>query len=244
MKKRWVFLLTTVAFWAVATPFLVNFGEEKGITSLALVSHSRDELKSEAVAEWLDLSSDQYTSLSSFNLRDGAEKLLKSGLIDQVQLYKLKPSTLVVSYRLREPYATIANWKNLGVDREGNVFSLYPFFSPKELPEIVLKEEGQLDFTPLKETHFAPFFEAKKILLMELLLFPWTFSRLDLSRMNQGHPYGGEVVLTLKNGEKGLFIRLWREDIESVLQKLAPLLECLPEAGGVDLRVPSRTLVF
>ncbi len=244
MKKSIIFLVTTVVFWSLATPFLWKSEERGDIVSLALVSHSHDRLKSEAIAEWLDLSAEKSTPLNSFNLRQGEEKLLKSGVIEKVQLYKLKPSALVVSYTLRTPYASIANWKNLGIDSRGFAFPLSPFFSPKELPEIVFIEDPQLRFAPMKEVQFNQFLLAKKILMMEGLFFPWTVAKIDLSRLKEDHPYGGELVLTVKNGERRLFIRLWLDGFEKSLTEFASLLSTIDEGIGVDLRLSSRILVF
>jgi|GEM_PF-3071365 len=246
MKKAALFLLTTALFWVAVLPFLWR-GEKKDrgeVLSLALVSESRDQLKSDAVAEWLNLSAEKFTPLTTFNLKEGAEKLLKIGLMQKVQLYKLEPSALVVSYTLREPFATVANWKNTGIDRGGHLFPLSPFFSPKELPELVFKKNQQLDYVSMVEAKLQQFPLAKSILQKNHLFFPWNIARVDLSRLDVEHPYGGEWVLTLKRGEQLLFVRLWLERYEESLSDLAKLLPKIEKGTGVDLRLSSRILVF
>jgi len=238
MKKTPLFLLTTAIFWSIATPFLWKQEEARPITMLALVPHSRDEIKADAIAEWLDLSNDHPTFLESFDLREGGRKLINTGIFQQARLYKLMPETLVVSYTLKKPYAIIANWKNLGVDKEGNFFPLSPFFTPKELPEIVFPKQPTLD---LQAQEF-PY--ALKLLGKEPTLFPWVFAGVDLSRLDSEHPYGGELVLTLKNGDKRLFVRLWFGQYEETLSQFAALLPTLGEASTVDLRLSSKVLVY
>lgn len=237
MKNSVLFLLTTAIFWTIATPFLWKKEEQKAITYLALVPHSHDEIKPDAIAEWLDLSIDRPTFLSSFDLKEGEKKLQSAGVIQQVRLYKLQPETVVVSYTLRKPYATVANWKNLGVDREGHFFPLSPFFTPKELPEIVFQKHSTLD----NQAEQFPF--AKKLLSSEPRFFPWTFAGVDLSRLQKEHPYGGELVLTLKSGEKKLWVTLWAAHLEEDLSTLASLLPALNNVTTVDLRLCSKILV-
>ena len=107
-----------------------------------------------------------------------------------------------------------------------------------EVPEIVFSEQPTLD---LQAQEFPI---AMKLLEKEPTLFPWAFARVDLSRLDGEHPYGGELVLTLKNGDKRTFIRLWFDHHEQTLSQFATLLPTLGEATTIDLRLSSKVLVY
>jgi hypothetical protein len=43
-----------------------------------------------------------------------------------------------IDYEVRKPIAWLSDYKNIAIDREGFLFPVAPFFSPKQLPEIYL----------------------------------------------------------------------------------------------------------
>lgn len=132
MKSFLIVLLTTFLFWGPIFSFwFYKQGEERApeeIAKIATLSSSSEELKTEAIVEWLNLSVEKKMTLETFNLREGVQNLLKSLVILQAKIYKLPPSALVVSYTLREPLAYVLNWKNCAVDEAGVLFPL-PHFS-------------------------------------------------------------------------------------------------------------------
>jgi len=68
-----------------------------------------------------------------------AYSLLRSSpLIANAHLSRLAPSTLYIDYEVRKPVAWLADFKNIAIDAGGHLFPVYPFLSPKRLPEIYL----------------------------------------------------------------------------------------------------------
>jgi hypothetical protein len=95
-------------------------------------------LQTAYLAELLDLSCNQFTSLYTLDCKKAALKLLSSPLISEASVKKVFPGTLYIEYEIRKPIAYLADYQNIGIDREGYLFPMSPFFSPKELPELYL----------------------------------------------------------------------------------------------------------
>ncbi|MBI3508888.1 MAG: hypothetical protein HY069_04575 [Chlamydiia bacterium] len=98
----------------------------------------KEALKTAYLAQQLGLSVDRPLSLYAFNLKKGCERLLASPLIAKASLKAIFPATLYVDYEVRKPCAYLQDYENIALDREGYLFPVSPFFSPKELPEIYL----------------------------------------------------------------------------------------------------------
>src|SRR5690606_3496846 len=63
---------------------------------------------------------------------------LASPLISTAKINRLPPNTLYIDYTVRNPIAWLADYKYTAIDREGYLFPVIPFFSPKELPGVDL----------------------------------------------------------------------------------------------------------
>jgi cell division septal protein FtsQ len=237
MKPFLVIIGTTLLFWVIAVPFLFHQDAIKSeeIQKIGILSTSSESLKLEPIVEWLQLSKDNPSTLDTFDLKEGRERLLKTGLIKEASLYKLPPATLIVCYTLRDPFATVANWNNCVIDEEGVLFPFAPFFTPKELPEIVFPIDSSLEFRPFEGVEFSHFPLAKKIYSKIPRL-----SRIDLSRLDPNHPRGGEIVLTL---EPTLYVRAWLDEWEKRMKDLPLLLPKIQGKRTLDLRVPSRAIL-
>ena len=112
--------------------------ERYRITSLIQTGPEKEVLKTVYLAELLGLSSNAPTNLYKFNLELAKDALLASPLIRSVELKKQAPSTLYIDYEVRTPIAWIGDYKNIAIDRDGMLFPVAPFFSPKQMPEIYL----------------------------------------------------------------------------------------------------------
>ncbi len=108
------------------------------IVAIVQMNPEKESLKTEYLAELMDLSCDHPANLYRFNLNAAKQKLLQSPVIKTARLKKIKPGTLYVEYSLRQPYAYLSDYKNVAIDREGYIFPMIPFFTPKKLPEIYL----------------------------------------------------------------------------------------------------------
>lgn len=136
------------------------------IQSVIQTGPEKEALKTAYLAELLDLSLDHPTHLFALDLKKAGQKLLSSPLIAKAQVQRMPPHTLYIDYEVRKPIARLRDYENVGVDREGFLLPLSPFFSPKELPEIYLGlppfgqsqdaqgRSGGLWQTPVHNRHF------------------------------------------------------------------------------------------
>jgi hypothetical protein len=105
----------------------------------------KEALRSDYLMELLSLSSDVPAAFDSLDLSGAQKKLLKSPVIQEVFVKKIKPNMLYVDYTVRTPTAWVSDFVNTALDKEGVIFPVHPFFSPKRLPEIYLGESGLKD---------------------------------------------------------------------------------------------------
>ncbi|HEY2810315.1 MAG TPA: hypothetical protein VGJ00_02865 [Rhabdochlamydiaceae bacterium] len=111
---------------------------DKYVRSIIQTGPQKQILKTEYLAEILGLSADAPQHVSILNLPKLKEKLLSSPLISHAELKIIKPNSLYIDYTVRQPIAFLGDFENVAIDREGYPFPFAPFFTPKNLPEIVL----------------------------------------------------------------------------------------------------------
>lgn len=107
------------------------------INAIAQLSHN-EPIPSWQLAEVLELSHDVHSNLYCFDTAIAVERLQSCPVIKKATVRKSKPGTIHVDYETRVAEAFIADYDNMACDREGTIFPLQPFFSPKNLPEIYL----------------------------------------------------------------------------------------------------------
>jgi len=112
--------------------------EKYRIVAIIQTGPEKEALKTAYLAELLSLSADQSLSIYAFDLKKAERKLLSSPLIRDAKIKRLPPGTLYIDYEVRKPIAWLADYQNTGIDRDGYLFPMTPFFSPKQLPEIYL----------------------------------------------------------------------------------------------------------
>lgn len=108
------------------------------IFSIIQTGSEREALKTSYLAELLELSVDRPQSLYGFNLKKAKQKLLASPLIAHAEVKAYFPSSVYIDYEVRKPIAILSDYQNIAIDREGYLFPIAPYLSPKELPEIYL----------------------------------------------------------------------------------------------------------
>lgn len=107
------------------------------IVALVQTSADADGLKTAYLAELLDLSIDRPVNLYSFNSKEAESKLLKTSVLKTVKVRKILPGTIHVEYAKRKPVAYYGDYANTAVDAEGVIFPFKPFFTLKNLPEVI-----------------------------------------------------------------------------------------------------------
>jgi hypothetical protein len=112
--------------------------ERYRIATIIQTGPEKGALKTPYLAELLNLSSDKPFPLYAFDCKKAESRLLASPLISHAKVKRVPPSSIYIDYEVRRPLAQLADYKNIAVDKEGYLFPITPFFSPKNLPEIYL----------------------------------------------------------------------------------------------------------
>ena len=86
----------------------------------------------------MGLSFDNPTSLREFDAKSAELQLLQSPVIQSAKVQTIQPNIVYIDYTVRQPIAWIYDYLNVAIDRDGFLLPVYPFFSPKNLPEIYL----------------------------------------------------------------------------------------------------------
>lgn len=112
------------------------FAYENQIHSIIQTGPQKEVLKTEYLAELLQIAQDVPTSIIFFDEQLAKQRLLSSPLIAQAEVKVLKPAAIYIDYTVRQPVAWIEDYKNVVMDKAGYPFPFYPFLSPKNLPYI------------------------------------------------------------------------------------------------------------
>lgn len=211
------------------------------ITAIIQTGPEREVLKTSYLAELLELSVDIPTNIYAFDIKKGEEKLLASPLIESAQIKKILPNILYIDYEVRKPVAWLGDYQNVAIDKEGYLFPMVPFFSPKELPEIYLGlppfgeaedskgRRGGLWKTPLQNQYLSLAFE----ILQFLEGSPWKeglrIKRIDVSNAFSPSLGTREIVifteedLVLHQGDKSfccIFPKMLRLSPKEYVQQM------------------------
>jgi len=206
------------------------------ITTIVSRSHTSDIVAPSVFAEFLDLSCDAPTNLYTFSPRGALSRLKALDAFSRVKVRRVRPGIVIIDYTLRTPLAKLADYENRAIDATGaHIFPLYPFFSPKKLPELYL---GSSEPERLKL--------ALEVLgkAGEAICWPFRIKALDVS----GRFAGGanrEIILSVEEeksqGAKTYVLRLDGKDWQDGLERffaLTPTLDSLPKNGD-DVAAPS-----
>lgn len=105
------------------------------ISTIIQTGPEKEALKTAYLAELMGISVDRPVSIYRFDPKRARTQLLKSPVIKTAQVKILKPNTLFVDYTVRKPYVWLADFDNVALDEEGYPLPIFPFFTPKKLPE-------------------------------------------------------------------------------------------------------------
>ncbi|NDD57957.1 MAG: hypothetical protein EBZ47_01715 [Chlamydiae bacterium] len=150
------FLITGSAYMFIQDRILKPASKEQKdpvITALIQTGPQREALRSDYLAELIGISRDRPVKFTKFDIKKGLDALLSSPLIQQANIKIIKPSSLYVDYAVRQPIAWVYDFENMGIDKEGFLVPMYPFFPPKCLPELYL---GLSEFQQAPSENFFP----------------------------------------------------------------------------------------
>jgi len=166
------------------------------IVTIVQTGPQKEALKTTYLAELMGLSIDRPQTIYSFDTVQAQKDLLRSHVIKEAKVKILPPKSVYVDYTVRQPIALLYQYENIAIDAEGYLFPLLPFFPPKKLPEIYLKE-------PFKNPLQGADFELAKTFL-QLLEIPLYKNLIHVKRIDLSHifatSYGRrEIVLQLED---------------------------------------------
>lgn len=220
-----------------------------------IIQTSRSEaMPSWQLAELLELSHDFRTNLYCFDSKAAIERLQACPVIKKALVRKAKPGIIYIDYETREAKVFVADYDNMVCDREGSIFPLLPFFSPKSLPEVYLG----IRFSNEKIAWDTSLKSEKLDLAFSIIDFVEThfpvgarLLRVDVHKAFAPSAGEREVILLVQEGEKNSFVRLRGAAFEADLRlflALQPQLKKMENEHNqsdqiVDLRSPGIALV-
>lgn len=207
LKKALLILLFSICLCSLLPYFLfLMIRHQRAVHASYLIDSviqtgpKKMALKTDYLCQLMGLSIDQQTHIDDFDTDAALTHLLECPVIKEAHVKTIEPSSVYVDYSVREPLATLYDFENIAVDKEGYLFPLYPFFTPKNLPQIYLGlpanydlkkpligKEIEIAFSLLRLVQQCPFIE-------ELLI-----KRIDVSQVNASSYGKKEIVLFLED---------------------------------------------
>lgn len=153
---------------------------------------------------------------------DKINKKLKSfPIFKSIDAEMTKEGALQVSYFLRNPEYQLKDYSHCGVDEEGFIVPLTPFYTPKKLTQIFLGLE-QLTF--LKAHHITLANQVMDFFRLHQL-DQLTVAMIDLSKMKAAIKSHQEVIVTVEFLDKKHYLRLHPHYINKALIRYVSLFK-------------------
>lgn len=267
------FFLCFIIFFIVFFSFFGVFQKKQKknfqvpIKAIVQTGPLKEALKTAYLAELLNLSADQPTLTSDFNTKEAVARLLSSPVIKKAEVQIREPGIVYVEYVTRKPVAILSNFENTALDAEGYPFPLTPFFSPKNLPEIYLNLEEEIQFNKSingKGKELA--FEIMNLINPLVVSSLFNLIRIDVSKSFEKSFGQREIILvtedvfitSLKNREirfhfpsiLRLSTKTYAQDLANYLKLREQILEkerrelVLPEEGVFDVTAQEKVIDF
>jgi len=216
IKKRKLFIWSLIAAIFVACMGLFSFvfihkyyetrkvDPKYSILSLVQTGPKKEALATRYFCELLELSFDKPTNLYSLDLKWAKEKLLTSPVIEKVELKKIFPNTLFIDYTTRTPIAWLYDFENVLIDKKGHLFPAHPFFSTKNLPQIYLGlnlEMENMNEEPLNSMEIKLAFSLLNCLKQLKENYNFQIKRIDVSQA-LAPSYGKRQIVLMLEHEK------------------------------------------
>ncbi len=205
------------------------------LSSIVQTRSGGETLPSLFFAEILGLAIDRPVNIYDFDIENATASLEKTHLFQEMSLQKVKPNTLLVDYRLRQPIAYVGGLSNTAFDQEGMLLPGSPFYSPKNLPEIYLNLGEDVAWGEQVEA------EKLELVLQLLSLFePGEVKSIDLTQIGGSSLGTREIILHLKEGS---FLRLTPKVYSREIRNYRSLQPHCSGAHIVDLRIPQMAFL-
>lgn len=208
------------------------------IKAIVQETSDTDPLKTNQLAEILELSWDHPTNLYQLDLGLAKQKLEAFPLIKEAHLRRGSPDFLYLTYSMRKPFAKLGKISNTVIDQEGMLFPFTPFFSPKNLPtftlgkDIALKWGEKIPHEKLSLS-FQVFEEIKKMHFFgEIEIEIDTSSAHALSLGEQ------KVIVILRERGQIHYLVLDPQEFKDGIKRYQMLKGKIHLNGMIDLRLP------
>lgn len=226
------------------------------IVAIVQSSNDYDSLPTLFFAEILKLSKDEPTNLYAFDTHFAKRKLASCPLIKAVDVKRIKPGSLYIDYALRQPSFYLRDVKNGSVDEEGIIFPFSPFFTPKNIPELVIGDTKE----NLKWGHML---DGKKLALAKSVRDEierhfdhqlLRIKRIDVSRINATSYGQRELIVILEEvsydqplNVETTILRLHHQEYLNGIALYKRLCEYLGKSTRpqiVNLRIPDLAFIL
>jgi hypothetical protein len=223
------------------------------ILSIIQTGKNKERLSTEYLAEILELSSDTNSNLFGYQIDAATKRLINSPLIKSAKVHKVKPDSLSIEYTLRTPLYCLKDYSNTGIDADGVLIPLKPFFENYQLVEVCL---GNLEFNSLwgekiPAELLKPVFEISEEINHLSLLNNFEIRRIDVSRLNAPSLGDRQIILVCNEIRSGnvWYFRLRESDLPQQLLSFAIFFQSqyqkneTPKSKVIDLRLPNLAFI-
>lgn len=198
-----------------------------------------EALKTAYLAELLQISADRPLTASRFNAQIAKSRLLASPVIEEAKVKLHELETIYIDYTVRQPVAWLYDFENSAIDANGYPFPIYPFFTPKKLPEIYVGISKMAFGKPLKDRRVE-----LALFLLQLAESKVDVMRLDVSKAFEKSLGQKEVVMMVSERGFTKTLRLTPKNFAEELANYLELKEKLPPKPQViDLRISKLAFV-
>ena len=204
----------------------------------------KEALSTLYLTELLGLSMDQPQNYFAFDETKALRKLLNCPCIAYAQVKKIKPNKVFIDYELRRPVALYADFENMAIDAERHIFPLIPYFSPKQLPEIVLGEHKFSDIVMGEKIELA--FSVFLTLCYAGLGESASIRRIDVSKAYCPSYGKREIVVVIDHKQEKHYLRLTEKTLSSGIANYLSLIQNIePQQATriIDLRIEKLAYV-
>jgi hypothetical protein len=220
----------------------------KSIVKISQLSLQKEAVSSLYLTELLGLCVDKPVTCEEFDLQSAKAKLLASPLIDDAEVSFIADDHIQVRYFHVTAVAVLSDFKNVGIDKQGKLFPVRPFLSPRGLVQVFLGIEEVLEgrnISVYKE--YQRWLFAKKVLdELQALSLEGVISAIDVSHIEERSLGKNELIVSINNLQRKDILRLSRRNYLNEVSNYIILCNNLKNERGtlmIDFRLDDAALI-
>ncbi|MCH9617699.1 MAG: hypothetical protein SP4CHLAM5_10800 [Chlamydiia bacterium] len=244
--KRYIFIFLALFLFSGGAFFIksIAFFEDVPISKICQISLQKEALSSLYLTELLDLSYDKKTFRDDLDIESCQKKLVSSPLITDATLSFIDNGHIKVEYRHVTPIARLGDFLNCGIDKEGRLFPLKPFFSKQGLPKVYLgihqieKEKNMESYQEKSKWIFARNF----LMYLEGLDISGKIISIDVSKISEKSLGKNEIIVVIEYLDRKDYLRLSKRNYLNEVTNYIILCDKLKDESGtymIDFRFES-----